>query len=522
MRAEQLSTFIDPEFEKPTHECGIGMIYTFRPTSKKDNLLAIGHALQHRGQNGAGIVTSSMNEPSTGIGLLDKAISEEKTQLLDSPSHWAMIHLRYGTSGGYSDENLQPIMMVAANGERFSVEVNGNNPLMERLRERYQLPSEWSDTRIATFVLSQMAVDDWDKAIVAFSELEEVAEGANNMFIGTENSMYVIRDKYRIHPFVYGDYGNGEGEVYGSETVLFQKLGIQPKGEVLPGSVTKLTPQGKTILKEGHQERGNACIFEPAYFSSPNSHIEAGMNPEQWMSNMWFRMKCGEYVAKESPVAYADFVVGMPDSGVPFAQGFANGARLPYYPSMIRSHYNGEGDVRTFMQDSEMSTIPLLVKGKHMPVVDLRIWKDRVVVIGDDSLVRGHNSQQISDMIWRLGAKEIHWRYGYPQVRFPCPLGVSFRSRKELVAAIAEGDNEKIAELIGVTSVGFISNEGIIQATQDMAVHLNSPGTNRVFLENGWCGGCVTGQYPIQLDDMKEGTIFSSRKAMEQQLAYVA
>lgn len=513
MLVEQLSTCIE-KAEKPTHECGIGMIYTYAPTQKKEQLLAIGHALQHRGQNGAGIASSNMEAPKTGKGLLDKAISEKDNPSLDIPSYWAMIHLRYGTSGGYSDENLQPIHMTASNGDSFVVEVNGNNPLMERLRGYYDLPTEWSDTRIAAFVLSQMAVDDWDQAVLAFAEMEEVAEGANNMFIGTGDSVYIIRDTYRVHPFVYGELNDGEGEVYGSETVLFQKLGIQPKGEVFPGSVTKLTPQGKMILKEGHNGRGNACIFEPAYFSSPNSHIEAGNEkPEQWMSNMWFRMKCGEYVARESPVPHADFVVGMPDSGVPFAHGFANRAQLPYFPSMIRSHYNGEGDVRTFMQDSQMSTIPLLVKGKHMPVADPRVWKDKVVVIGDDSLVRGSNTQQISEMIWRLGAKEIHWRYGYPQVRFPCPLGVSFRSPNELVAAIAEGDNEKIAKLIGVTSVGFISNEAIIQATRESKDALHAEGTDRVFLENGWCGGCVTGQYPIQLDDMKEGTIFRSKKS---------
>lgn len=508
--------FISREYnenEKPTHECGIGMIYTFRPTSKKEELLAIGHALQHRGQNGAGFVTDWMEQPKTGIGLLNAALSPEDQELLNVPSYWAMMHMRYGTSGGYSTANLQPIMSKAANGDRFTVEVNGNLPLMERARKYYGLPKEWSDTKVATHVLGRMANGNWDEAILRFSELEEVAEGADNMFVGVGRNVYVIRDGYEMHPLVYGDYGNGAGEVYGSETVISQKLGIKLKGRVLPGSVTKLTPEGKQILKEGHHDRGNPCIFEPAYFSSPNSHIEAEGNPEEWMSNMWFRMRCGEFVAKESPVPNADFVVGMPDSGVPFAHGFANGSRLPYYPSMIRSHYNGEGDTRTFMQDAQMNAIPLLVKGKHMPVSDPRIWKDKIVVLGDDSLVRGHNTTQISDMLWRLGAKEIHWRYGFPQVRFPCPLGVSFRSQNELIAAIANGDNKKIAELIGVTSVGFISNEAIIQAAYDTGVPLKAEGTDRVFLENGWCGGCVTGNYPIQLDDMKEGTIFRSKKS---------
>ncbi|CAN5116448.1 amidophosphoribosyltransferase [soil metagenome] len=502
------------ENEKPEHECGIGMIYTFDPSAKKNNLIAIGHALQHRGQNGAGIKTDAMAERKVGSGLLNKALSEDDQSSLEIPSHWAMIHLRYGTSGGYGDMNLQPISMEAVNGEICDVEVNGNMPLMQHLRKKYDLPEDVSDTYIATHILSQLALDDWDSAILEFAELEAIRESANNMFIGVGDAMYVLRDRYGLHPLVVGQDENGRGLMYSSETVAFQKVGMKPSGEVPRGSITKLTPTGVTVLKEGNQSSGNACIFEPAYFSSPNSSFprEGDENPDEWMSNMHFRMRCGERVATECPVPNADFMVGMPDSGVPFASGFANAAGIPYYPAIIRSHYNGDGDTRTFMQDAQMATIPTLVKGKLMPVVDPRMWKDKVVVIGDDSMVRGSNSKAITDMIWQLGVKEIHWRLGFPQVKFPCPLGVSFRSRDELIAAITDGDVDKIAALIGATSVGFISNEGIIAATQDNVKDLRSADTNQIFLDNGWCGGCVTGHYPIKIYDMKEGTIFSSTR----------
>ena len=487
------------EEEKPGHECGIGLIYTFDKTSKKDALIAVGHALQHRGQNGAGIMSSEMQVPKAGAGLLEKALPLEDQALLDEPSYWAMIHLRYGTSGGYSPENLQPIHFNAVNGDTGVVEVNGNNPLMEGVRQARGLPTEWSDTRIAVHLLSESTSSNWDEAVLTFSELEEVAEGANNMFIGVGDSVYIIRDKYGLHPFVYGKYGEDEGMVFASETVAFQKLGIEPIGEVPPGSVIKLTPQGMTVLKEGTTEQGNACIFEPAYFSGPNSHIaDRNLPPEEWMSVMRFRTRCGETVADESPVPHADFIVGMPDSGWPFTNGFSNRMKIPTIPGLIRSHYNGDS-VRTFMNDDQMAAIPAMVRGKIMPVMDSHIWQDKVVVVCDDSLVRGNNSREISEMLWKLGVAEIHWRFGFPQVRFPCPLGVSFRSREELAAAIANGDNETIAKLIGVKSVGFISNEGIIQAASDEQLNLYSSGTDRVFLDNGWCGGCVTGKYPIVL-----------------------
>ncbi len=495
MTVEDTSYYV--EQERVGHECGIGMIYTYAPTSKKDPLIAIGHALQHRGQNGAGILSDAMYSRAVGTGLLNEALTSDAQSLLDTPSHWAMIHLRYGTSGGYSNENLQPIQLRAVNGDTFTIEVNGNNPLMERIRKAKGLPAEWSDTRIAAQELGEVAEGDWDEAILRFAEMDEVAEGANNMFIGVGDAMYVLRDKYRLHPFAYGDY-HGEGMMFASETVAFQKLGLEPQGEVPPGAVIKLTPSGMQVLRDGHTEKGNACIFEPAYFSGPNSHIgEPNMSPEEWMSVMRFRTRCGETVAEESPVSGADYVVGMPDSGWPFTNGYANRSGIPTMPGLIRSHYNGDG--RTFMNDSQMNSIPAMVRGKIMPVIDEKVWRGKNIVVCDDSLVRGNNSKEISLMLRKLGVNEIHWRFGFPQVRFPCPLGVSFRSQQELAAAIANGDNQQIAALIGVTSVGFISDEGIIRAAYDSPIPLTAVGTDDVYLQNGWCGGCVTGKYPINL-----------------------
>lgn len=501
------------EEDRPQHECGLGLLYTFEPQYLQSDLLKIGDALQHRGQNGAGIATDS-GFRVTGSGLLHDAIDKHDLES-EGANRWAMIHLRYGTSGGYSSENMQPVE-VEIEGQKVHIAVNGNIPNPKRLRAYCPeiTDPDVSDTVLAAHTLAKIEGETFDDRIRTFADLPEIAESANNMIIGSGSDAYVVRDQFGVHPMVVGSYHEGKGIVVASETVAFQKLGAQVMGEFPPGAILKITPEGTVLLRQGTASSNHQkCIFEPAYFSGPNSRFPTyeGQPPEEWLSVGLFRSRTGEIAAAEAPVPHADFVVGMPDSGVPFATGLANGMGKPYFPWVIRSHYNGEEKItRTFMQDEHMEGIAALVRGKLMPIDDPRIWEDKVVVIGDDSLVRGNTAREVTRMLRSLGVREIHWRLGFPPVQNPCHLGVSFRSLGELLAVEFDNDWEKMAEYLGADSVAFISHKGILQAAkeckeEDIIIPENP---KEIYMANGYCGGCTTGVYPV----MPEGTIYRSSK----------
>ncbi|QQS43889.1 hypothetical protein IPM65_07195 [Candidatus Roizmanbacteria bacterium] len=354
------------EDDRPQHECGLGLIYTYDPQYIQEDLLKIGYALQHRGQNGAGVATDT-GFRVTGAGLLRDAISPHDLES-ERKNQWGMVHLRYGTSGGYGSENMQPVEIVI-NGQKVHVAVNGNIPNPDRLKKYCPAVTDAnvSDTVLAAHTLASIQGESMDERIRRFAELPEIAVSANNMIIGSGKDAYIIRDQFGLHPLVVGSYRNGEGVIVASETVALQKIGSTVLGEFAPGSVLKISPDGTSILRDGSDPSlRQSCMFEPAYFSSPNSRFPTyeGQPPDQWLSVGQFRMRTGEIAAQEAPVPYADFVVGMPDSGVPFAAGLANGMKKPYYPSVIRSHYDGDEEItRTFMQDVRMSGIAALVRG---------------------------------------------------------------------------------------------------------------------------------------------------------------
>ncbi len=498
---------------KPTHHCGIGMVYSQASSVNIEQVIKIGHALQHRGQNGAGFAASSngMLRRSVGEGLLEDALPDEKLEKFNSSNTWTMIHMRYGTQGGYNYGNIQPLEVWTNDARQIAVAVNGNMPFAQDLRSQlvFDLPEDASDTYIASQILARTDGETWDERIQNFADIPEVRHSANNMFVGVGDDMYVIRDEYGMHPLVMGETQEGDIAVV-SETVALQKINGKVIGEFPRGAILKLGKDGHEWIRKGTVEKKNRCIFEPAYFMSPNSTFPIredsydSMSPEQWLDVMSFRMKCGKIVAEECPPPEVDFVVGMPDSGVPFAQGMANALGLDYVPSMIRSHYNGDEATRTFMQDIHINGIPSLVKGKLMPVNNSDIWRGKRILIGDDSLVRGNTALAINEMLRTLGVAEIHWRLGFPMVMDPCELGVSFRSKEELLAAQCNGDWELIAKAIGADSVGFISNEGIIKAAQKMDESVVIPeNLQDIFFANGWCGACVTGKSPMILHERK-------------------
>lgn len=493
------------EVESPTHNCGICVMYTYSPTSKAQSVFNMGIALQHRGQHGFGFCSDSINQKIGASGLLDRKVDSDTLDSLNNPCHYLMVHLRYGTSGGYDKANLQPIQVETPSG-LASVAVNGNIPYSQNLRRYLSasvnqcLSDGVSDTLIAAHVLASLPGHSFDERMLAFSRIDEIRHSANNMIVAIGKDIYVLRDMYGIHPLVMGNIEGGV--IIASETSALQSIGVQTSCEFPPGQLLRISTDGMRVLHEGSFERLARCSFEPTYFSGPNHCFSTfenpndWNNPQNWMSTVRFKRRTGEIVARESPVS-ADWIVGMADSGIPFAMGYSNESDIGLNPGLTRSHYGDNGNgVRTFMRDEHMLSIPDHVRGKHMPVIDPKDWEGKDIIFADDSLVRGNTAKTVTDMFRNLGVRKIHWRLGFPPILSPCPLGVSFRSEDELIAARNNNDWRKIADEIGADSVAFISHKGLIEASREDRYVRIPENDQDIFLANKWCGGCMTGIYP--------------------------
>jgi amidophosphoribosyltransferase len=274
--------------------------------------------------------------------------------------------------------------------------------------------------------------------------------------------------------------------------------------EVGRGEILKLTPERLVVLQKQKNKVSHYCEFEWAYFSHPNSmyptHEVDSDKKKQWLSYARFRERCGEVLATENKIKNASFVVGIPDSGVYVAMGYSNKAHIPYRQCIVRDHFNENDLQRLFMTDNEMQKIGKRILKKLTLNPDRFVWKDAIVVVGDDSIVRGNVSNKITKAIFAMGAREVHWVVGFPPVAHPCFLGVSMRSGEELIAHRHSADPKKIAAEIGATSVTYISPQGFIRARKLMSSVKVPASPKMIFLENGGCGGCITGNYPVNRD----------------------
>jgi len=504
--------------EKSLQEkCGILGIY--RPGSSVVQQFDAGvkgsRAQWHRGQHGLGYVINTNLGPEKCIrtGTVDQALPEDLRKdysIRRAKSNWALFHTRYGTSGRYKEENLQPITVRTPDGINFSVIHNGEFAITRKIRR--DIPEKIlrgaSDTIIFAKTLQYAPGSTPEEKII---ETFKKINGAYSMLIGTDNALFAARDQFGIRPMILGKCQ--DGWIIASETHALDKLGIKPEREIKRGEIIKIDEKGITTLKEGLGTPGNFCDLEWAYFSRPDSlnptynEPDDSIHPERWLSNLIFRENCGLILAKEKPIKNATIVVGVPDSGVAVSTGYANGMHLPYRQVLLRDHYDQNGQFRAFMQDQCKEDIPGIVCGKLSSVADQRIWKDAIVVVGDDSMIRGLTSIPITKMLFNFGAKEVHWVLGFPPVRSPCHLGVSLRTDDELIAHRNHGDEKAIAREIGATSVNYISNEGFIKARTEFGKIYLPEDPKEIFLRNGGCGGCITGLYPIS----KEGVVYQPK-----------
>lgn len=497
--------------KKLEEKCGIVGVFSKRYTANLPLALLAAGGVQHRGQQGTGLVVKSRKRllSCKDNGLLQQVFTTQKIKQYNKRSLWILVHCRYGTHGSYQKENLQPCIVTAKNGDQIAIVHNGEFAASANINNMLQkkLPRGTSDTYLFAQLLAQTEGETWEeKIITAFSKIT----GAFSLIIGVNDTLYAARDPFGIRPLIIGKIDNGW--LIASETHAFDKVGAKVVRELQKGEIIRINKRGLKVIKEKSREPHHFCDFEWAYFSKPNSllstneHREQYKNPDEWLAVNAFRERCGNELSKEAPVRNATFAVGVPDSGIALTTAYCHQLHIPYRQVIIRDHFDPNGIQRLFMRDDQKELIGKKVLGKLSLIPDKYIWKDAIVVVGDDSIVRGNVSAQITKAIYALGAKEIHWIIGFPQIMHRCHLGVSIRTRQELIAPQFNGNPKRIAKAIGATSVNYISSIGFVKARMLNSEVKIPKNPQEIFLRNGGCGGCITGLYPVG----RKGEIYNS------------
>ncbi len=453
--------------------CGVFGVYG-HPEAAKLTYLGL-HALQHRGQESAGIVSTDGQRfhVHRAMGLVHDSF--RNSDLANLPGHLAIGHVRYSTAGGSHIRNAQPLAVDYARGS-IAVAHNGNLTNAEELRERLEARGSIFQSNGDTEVIVHLVAMSTQRAVAdrvadALSHLQ----GAYSLVFLTEDALFAIRDPLGIRPLVLGRLpGSEHPNVVASEPTAFDLINAVFVREVLPGEMVVLDKSGVRSLFPLPPAARRMCVFEYVYFARPDSKLGGAAVYE-------VRKNLGRALADEQPVP-CDLVIPVPDSGVPAAIGFAERAHVPFEMGLIRSHYVG----RTFIEP-EQSIRHFGVRLKLNAVGDTLKGK-RVVVI-DDSIVRGTTSRKIIKMVRDAGATEVHMRISSPPTQWPCYYGMDFPSRSELVAS--SHSVEEIARYITADSVGYLSIPGMLKAVTSTPNCTQQPGE--------FCHACFSGQYPIPL-----------------------
>ncbi len=437
------------------------------------------HALQHRGQESAGIVTSDGEQlhAHRAMGLVQDAFKQE--QLAELTGRIAIGHVRYSTAGGSHLRNAQPLAVDYAKGS-LAVCHNGNltnaDEIRAELEAKGSIFSSTADTEVLVHLVArskEIAIED--RIMDALSRVE----GAYSLLFLTEDSLVVVRDPMGIRPLCLGLLpGTRDAHVVASEPCAFDLIGAEFVRDVEPGEILVLDAAGMRSLRlPGARVERHACIFEYVYFARPDSQLGGRSVYE-------VRKELGRALAREAP-AEADVVIPVPDSGVPSAIGYAKALALPFEVGLIRSHYVG----RTFIEPQQ-SIRHFGVKLKLNPVGS--ILKNKRVVVIDDSIVRGTTSRKIVKMVRDAGAREVHLRISSPPTEWPCYYGIDTPTRRELIASSHTSD--EIARYVTADSLGYLSLEGMMRAVAACGERGEGdahPGGG------GFCHACFSGAYAI-------------------------
>ena len=461
--------------DKPHEACGI--IGAYLPDESVVRTAFFGlFALQHRGQESAGIATSDGDRIhlKAQMGLVSQVFREETLAAL--PGHVGIGHTRYSTMGGSKDYNAQPLL---ADGQRGSIAVGHNGNVINARELRIEMAEEFgssfektSDTEVIAELFAKAPGADWfEVSAYAMRRLK----GAYSLTILTKDKLVAVRDPLGIRPLCLGTL-NG-GWVVASETAALDNIGADFVRELENGETLIIDENGvESRIWSGARDTHAMCVFEQIYFARPDSLLNGELAYET-------RQRLGAEVYREHPVD-ADIVVGIPDSSTPHAVGVAAAAKIPYTEAIIRNRYVG----RTFIQPDQRSRAQG-VQAKFNPMRGVIEGKRLLVV--DDSIVRSTTITRVVKMLRWAGAKEVHVRVASPPIKSTCHFGVDMATMGELIAA--NKTIKEIAEFIDADSLAYLSVQGLLRAVR-------AP-------ENAYCTGCFTGDYPIpvQLEMNKMG-----------------
>lgn len=434
-------------------------------------------ALQHRGQESAGIAVGDGKTVTTvkNLGLVTQVF--EETDLKSLPGEVAIGHTRYSTTGSSNAwENAQP-HMSSIGRQLIALGHNGNLVNTAQLRKHLiadgvHLSSTTDSEAIASLVGEFTQRTSHIRE--GISETMKIIRGAYAVVLITEAALYAFRDPEGIRPLCIGKLAGDRGYVVSSETCGLDIVGAEFVREVEPGEVIKISEDGLETLDAVPAKKRALCMFEYVYFARPDSEID-GASMYQVRHNM------GVCLAKEAPVE-ADMVMGVPDSGVPAAAGFAHQSGIPYGDGLAKNRYVG----RTFIAPSQLQR-ELGIRLKLNPLRH-QIEGKRLIVV-DDSIVRGNTMRQLVKMLRDFGAKEVHMRITSPPVMWPCYYGIDIDSRDQLIAAHKSVD--EIREHIGADSLAYISIDGMVEATGRRA--------------DEFCLACFNGDYPVEVNSGMAG-----------------
>ncbi|MCQ2798750.1 MAG: amidophosphoribosyltransferase [Bacilli bacterium] len=442
-------------------ECGVFGVFN---VEKASELAYFGlHALQHRGQEGCGMVVSEQGKMSVrkGEGLITEIFRSASSLPVGEN---AIGHVRYSTAGGGGIANVQPFLFHHKSGD-FALAHNGNivnaKDVKEFLEDRGSIFQSTSDSEI----LAHLLITTRGKTrLDTVAHSLKILEGGFSFLILTDETLYACRDKNGLRPLSLAKYG--DGYIVASETCAIDAIGAEFIRDILPGEVIAISKSGIESCFYSENNKHNMCAMEYIYFARPDSDIE-GVNCH------YFRKQSGIALARTKPVD-ADIVIGVPDSSLSAAIGYAEEAHIPFETGLLKNKYIG----RTFIQPSQ----ELREKAVKMKLSVIKsIVKDKRIILIDDSIVRGTTSRKIVSALKEAGAKEVHVRIASPEIAHPCFYGVDISSYDELISA--NNTVEEVREKIGADSLAFLPVEELYNISK----------------RTGLCTACFIGKYPTEI-----------------------